>query len=310
MNNVTPPIQNKAVLVLSSHVVRGSVGNRAVAFALETLGHPTWVVPTITLPWHPGHNVAGSATRIIASDPQFSALCEELADAPWRAEIAGVISGFLANAEQASAVAKLVAKLKSENDQLIYLCDPVIGDFPNAGERVEYGGEGRLYVKEEIAAAINDQLLPLADIATPNMFELGWLNLQQSIENQSQLLAAASALVKRHDIESLLITSVPALMRSNIGSVLVRDNQAIMSEHKALPNPPNGLGDLASALFLSHCLNGLEGQKALEKTTASVFEVLARTAKSGSDELTLESNTISLSRPMAMVQMRRLVLPR
>ncbi|MGO8536034.1 pyridoxal kinase, partial [Rhizobium ruizarguesonis] len=40
-----------AVIVISSHVVRGSVGNRAAFFALETLGHPVWALPTIERPW-------------------------------------------------------------------------------------------------------------------------------------------------------------------------------------------------------------------------------------------------------------------
>ena len=31
-----------AVIVISSHVIRGSVGNRAAVFALETLGYPVW----------------------------------------------------------------------------------------------------------------------------------------------------------------------------------------------------------------------------------------------------------------------------
>ena len=52
----------RAVIVVSSHVARGSVGNRAAVFALETLGHPVWAVPTVLLPWHPGH---GPATRIV-----------------------------------------------------------------------------------------------------------------------------------------------------------------------------------------------------------------------------------------------------
>ena len=44
----------RAVIVISSHVVRGTVGNRAAVFALETLGFPVWAVPTVTLAWHPG----------------------------------------------------------------------------------------------------------------------------------------------------------------------------------------------------------------------------------------------------------------
>ena len=43
--------------------------------------------------------------------------------------------------------------------------------------------------------------------------------------------------------------------------------------------------------------------------TATVFEIVARTARRGADELTLEQDASSLSSPMAMVQMRRLMHP-
>ena len=64
-----------AVIAVSSHVVRGTVGNRAMVFALESLGHPVWSVPTVTLPWHPGH---GPATRLVPGPEQFSAFIEDL----------------------------------------------------------------------------------------------------------------------------------------------------------------------------------------------------------------------------------------
>ena len=63
----------RAVIVVSSHVVRGSVGNRAAVFALETLGFPVWAVPTVILPWHPGHS---RATRIVPPSDAFAALME------------------------------------------------------------------------------------------------------------------------------------------------------------------------------------------------------------------------------------------
>ena len=76
----------RAVIVISSHVARGSVGNRAAVFALETLGHPVWAVPTVLLPWHPGH---GPATRIVPDADQFSAFMKDLERAPWLGEVAG-----------------------------------------------------------------------------------------------------------------------------------------------------------------------------------------------------------------------------
>ncbi len=75
----------RAVIVISSHVVRGSVGNRAAVFALETLGFPVWAVPTVILPWHPGH---GRATRIVPPLDQFKAMMADLERAPWLGEVA------------------------------------------------------------------------------------------------------------------------------------------------------------------------------------------------------------------------------
>ncbi len=56
-------------------------------------------------------------------------------------------------------------------------------------------------------------------------------------------------------------------------------------------------------------MTGADEERALQLATASVYEILARTAKRGSDELTLETDAASLTSPMAMVHMRRLIHP-
>lgn len=278
-----------AVIVISSHVVRGSIGNRAAVFALERLGHPVWEVPTVILPWHPGHGPAG---RIIPDDQQFAALIADLERAPWLDEVGAVLTGFLSNSEQVKAVAGLIEKLKSRNPQVQYICDPVIGDMSG------------LYVAETTAVAIRDLLLPLADIATPNRYELGWLTGTEPTDNQELMQAALQA-----GPDTMLVTSAFALMRDSISNVLVTRTQALMAEHRIVHGPGNGMGDLSSALFLARKMSGLSDEKALQTTTAAVFEILARAAKRGADELMLEADAMSLERPMAMVQLRRLVHP-
>ena len=76
-----------------------------------------------------------------------------------------------------------------------------------------------------------------------------------------------------------------------------------------IAKPPNGLGDLTAAVFLARLLAGNTDAKALQSTTAAVYEILARTAKRGGDELQLETDARSLSQPMAMVQFRHLSHP-
>ncbi|MBX3529449.1 MAG: pyridoxal kinase PdxY [Rhizobiaceae bacterium] len=279
----------RAVIVVSSHVVRGSVGNRAAVFALETLGFPVWAVPTVLLPWHPGH---GRATRIVPPKGDFATLMKDLEGSKWLGEVAAVLSGYLGDASQAEAVASLVKAVKRKNRDAIYLCDPVMGD------------NGGLYVPEPVAARQRDLLLPLADIATPNRFELEWMT-GVKLETPQAIMEAALDVGPA----TMLVTSSPALMARHTGNLLVTASQAMMAEHRIIDKPPNGLGDLTAAVFLARTLDGQEPHKALQTTTESVFEILARTAKRGADELTLETDAQSLKHPMAMVQTRHLPHP-
>ena len=98
-------------------------------------------------------------------------------------------------------------------------------------------------------------------------------------------------------------------MAGGIGNLLVTPNEALLAEHRQIPGSPNGLGDLTAAVFLARLMAGQPDAKALQTTTAAVYEILARTAKRGGDELQLETDARSLSQPMAMVQFRHLIHP-
>lgn len=283
------PAQPGAVIVVSSHVVRGTVGNRAAVFALETLGHRVWALPTVILPWHPGH---GRSTRVTMSDAEFQLIVDDLIDAPWTGEVRGVLSGYLGSPGQAEGVARLVSALRQRNPDLFYACDPVIGDAKE------------LYVPADLAAAIRDRLLPLASLATPNRFELSWL-AGAELESNAAILDAAVDLGPPR----VLVTSAVPMMTGGTGNLYLSGRHALLAEHRLIEDAPNGSGDLLSAVFLARLLQGLPEDRALQLATASVFEVIARTAKRGADELTLEQDSSSLATPMAMVQMRRLMHP-
>lgn len=278
-----------AVIVISSHVIRGSVGNRAAVFALETLGYPVWALPTVILPWHPGH---GPSTRITVGAEDFDRLIDDLIRAPWTGEVRAVLSGYLGGAHQAEGVARLVEALRAKNPDLFYACDPVMGDT------------GGLYVPEATAIAMRDRLLPLASLATPNRYELSWL-CGAELESNAAILEAALSLGPPR----MLVTSAIPMMQGSTGNLYLSGNHALLAEHRLIDNPPNGTGDLLAALFVARLLEGLKEERALQLATASVFEIIARTGKRGADELTLERDASSLATPMAMVQMRRLLHP-
>ena len=305
------PSEPGAVLVVSSHVARGTVGLRAATLALEALGHPVWAVPTVLLPWHPGHPFRrGETARWRPDEGAFERMLDDLALAPWLPEVRAVLTGYMASPEQVHAVARLVERVRARVPDLIVACDPVIGDLGPGG--------GGLYVPEAVAAAIRDALLPLADVAAPNRFELRWLSGRDApFTTNDELRAAAKALGPARTV----VTSAFGLMRGHTGNLLVDAHGATLAEHRTVPRAPNGTGDLLSALLVHHLLAGTPGTHGmLERVSASVFEVVARSvsgtgagtgARAGADgegvgELKLEANLASLRRPFAPVQMRRL----
>jgi pyridoxine kinase len=276
---------NGAVIVISSHVARGGVGNRAMVFALERLGFEVWAVPTVLLPHHPGH---GPAERIVPDERQFAGLLEALVQGGRAGGVAGIVSGYFAHAPQARAVARIVQAVRRVRQDALYLCDPIIGDA------------GRLYVDETLAVSIRDELLPLADAATPNAFECSWLG--GAAANEPDLARLAEAL----PAPAVLVTSAPALMRGHIGNLLKTPNELRLFEHPAVVTQAKGTGDLLAALLLARRLQGHDWPKAAELAIASTFEVVAATARADAGELLLAAMQQAIAEPRAPVSMRRL----
>jgi len=177
------------VLAISSQVVFGHVGNSAAAFALRRLGVHVLPVPTIVLTSNPA--ISPHAIQRIAPD-KLDEMLGALAANGWLDRLDAVQTGYLPSAAHVAVAAKWVRRLRAEG--ALYVCDPIIGDEP-AG----------LYLPEESARAIADELLPLADVATPNRFELGWF-AGAEIADAAGALAAARAL----PAQCVLATSCPA----------------------------------------------------------------------------------------------------
>lgn len=279
-----------AVIVISSLVARGGVGLRAAGFALERLGFPVWQVPTVFLPWHTGHS---RSTRIVPPAEQFASALADLAGSPHLGEVGAVISGYLGEASQAAPIAALVAALKARRPEALYVCDPVVGD------------EGGLYVPDETAAAIRDVLLPIADAATPNRFELAWAS-GHAVDTPAAALAAARMLPP----PTVMVTSAPALMRGSTALLLATPQETLVAEHPVFPEAPSGTGDLAAALLTAQLVSGVPPETALRRVAATLFELVSRSSKAGADELVLPIEQDSLVRPMAHVAMRRMATVR
>jgi pyridoxine kinase len=174
-------IPNRPPLVISiqSQVVHGHVGNSAAVFPMQAAGLEVAAIPTVVFSNTPDYPTLRGA----AMPPQIFAdllLGAEERDLPQRASY--LVTGYIGSVEVARLAADFVRRAKRDNPELIYVCDPVLGDH----------GPG-LYVPAEIAAVMQDELLPLADLATPNSFELAHLS-GRAIATADDLRQAADSL--------------------------------------------------------------------------------------------------------------------
>lgn len=252
------------VLAISSQVIRGHIGLCAVAPALQRLGHEVWPVPTVILSNHLGHpHAAGQRIEAGTLDQLLAALDHN----GWLGEIDAVLTGYLPSADHTAVAAELIRRLKSERP-VVYLCDPVLGDDPNG-----------LYIDPDAASAIRDQLVRLADIITPNRFELEWLS-GRSLVTVESLKEAAHALSGG----TVVVTSA-ARRGDMLDNLLVTASGTSRTTVTWRPDVPHGTGDFFSGLFIGHLLNGLPETEALARSAASVEAAIE--ASAGHNELTL-----------------------
>jgi pyridoxine kinase len=253
------------VLALSSHVAFGSVGLAAIVPALQALGHEVVALPTVVLSNHPGYpRFAGEATP----PEQLAEMLDALEANGVFAGTDAVLTGYLPSTEHVGVARSAAARIRGANAKTLFLCDPVFGDDPDG-----------LYLTEAIVVAIRGELFPLADIATPNRFELAWL-AEMPVDGPTAVGEAARAL----GLPTVLATSVPAA-DGRLANVLASSIGAAACYVEQRKHAPHGTGDLLAALYLGHLLNGMAPAAALGAAVAGVEASLA--AAEARDELPL-----------------------
>lgn len=274
-------------LILSSHVATSRVGGMAQAIALTQLGIAPILVPTVLFGRHPGLGPPGGG----AVDPAlFRGMLEGVAARGLGAQVRLVITGYFAHADQVLAAAEALDAWP-EGTRPLVLVDPVLGD----------AGKG-LYVRPEVAQAVAAQLLPRADLITPNLWELGHL-ADASVEGEAAAVAAAEALRLRLPGRRVVVTSSPAA--AGRASVLdVSDRGVWRFSHGRVSQAPNGVGDLFAALLggaLVDPVAPVSGETAVRRAVAGVADALDAAVARGLGDLELVGGSVDLRAPIAPV---------
>jgi pyridoxine kinase len=264
------------ILSIQSEVVFGHVGQGAARLALQRLGHEVWALPTVILSSHAGYpKVEGE----VVSPELLRRLLGGLDANGWLQGCHGVLSGYLGSAAQAEVVGDAVRKVKAANPGALYCLDPVFGD------------DGRAYAKTGVAEAMARTLLPLADIVTPNAFELSSLT-SVTIRDVCDARVAARRLAR----PLVVATSVPA-GPDRLGVLAAGTEGAWFASTPRLANAPHGAGDLFAALFLGWRLEGCDVPAALGRATSSVFQILDRSVAAHAHEMILVAEQEALQKP-------------
>lgn len=256
------------ILAISSYVANGHVGLSAIVPALQALGHEVIAVPSVVLACHYGHAHVG---EIAVDTGGLSGMLNALRANGALHEIDAILTGYLPRASAVARIAEELGRIADQCPDALYLCDPVLGDDPKG-----------LYVGEDVAVAMRDRLVPLADVVTPNRFELSWLT-QTDVRNAEEADHAAEAT----GAELVAITSVPA-GNGFIANVTSDGDDALMCVAPRLERVPHGTGDLFAALLLGHLLAGHEHGQAMALASAGVQIVIGESV--GSSELRLVSS--------------------
>jgi len=242
------------ILAISSHVARGAVGLAATVPALQSLGHEVWALPSVILASRPG---LGQLVRYALPAVDLAALLAGLeGDGCW-AELDAVFTGYFPSPQSVAVAAAAIGRVRQAKPGVSVCVDPILGD------------EGRLYVSADTAAAIRDELLPLATLATPNLFELSWLAGGGAMSGDEVPAAA-----RRLAVATVAVTSAE-LTAKQIATVLLTPSGVTRRTSPRRAAIPNGAGDLFAGLLLGRLLNGEPAEDALASSLGALDVVLA-----------------------------------
>jgi pyridoxine kinase len=279
------------VLSIQSSVVYGRVGNRAAVPVLERLGHDVWPVDTVAFSNHPAH---GTFRGRVVPAAELAELLEGLAARGVLDRCDAVLSGYLGDPATAAVVADAVGRVRAANPDALYCCDPVIGEV----------GRG-VYVRAGISEAFHDCLVPLADLVTPNPFELELLTGTPPTTIESAH-AAARTLVHRGPRLVVATGLRPPETPRELAVLAVTQDQAWVIRHPRRRVRVWGTGDAFAALFLGAYLGRRDVHVALEHAVAAMDDVLAVAETQDADELPLVAVQEALGRPRARLAAERL----
>jgi pyridoxine kinase len=293
------------VLILSSSVAASRVGGSVAPFALGPRAIDPVLVPTVSYGRHPGWGAPGGAPTPLR---QMRSMIEAVEAQGLFPMVDVVLTGYFASPAQVRLAATTIAYLRAAArpagaaadgeagaarrglaSRPLVAVDPVMGDFPRGA-----------YVAPETAAAIAEELVPSADLVTPNLWELLRLSGREPDAAARALDPAAVAALAAGRGGDWLVSSVRdgASGSRRIGAVLATPDGAWYAGAGETPPPtPQGAGDLLALVFIGARLCGAAPPRALAEAVGATRAVIAAASAWRAPELPLAACWRLLAEP-------------
>jgi pyridoxine kinase len=260
------------VISIQSQVVHGHVGNSAAVHAMQAEGVNVAAVPTTLLSNHPRYPTVRG--RVLEAE-LVADLLKGIEERDLVDEAAVIVTGYLGSPGNALVVADFVECALLRNRELVYLCDPVIGD------------DGRIYVADGILDVVRQRLLPAAHLITPNQFELELLS-GITIADAEALRAATAVIAGQGRIDVVATgCALGDTPNGQVETILCADGQLSRFATLRLPIRPYGTGDLLTGLIAAHLAKGTSTETAVRLAVETIFAVLIRTQGADATEMRL-----------------------
>ncbi|XVX21554.1 pyridoxal kinase PdxY [Actinomycetota bacterium] len=279
------------IISIQSAVAYGHVGNSAAVFPMQRLGVEVWPVYTVNFSNHTGY---GEWRGPVLPADDVRAVIQGIEDRGAFPSVDAVLSGYQGGEEIGDVIIDAVARVKAANPKAVYACDPVMGNAKSG-----------CFVHPAIPVLLRERVVPMADIITPNQFELGFLTHTEPQSLEGTLESADKA--REMGPSTVLVTSVlrPDRPTDTIEMLAVHGDDAFIVQTPQLPIKCNGSGDVTAALFTTHLLETGQADVALARTVSSVYALLKRTMDSGQRELQLVQSQEEIAHPAMEFEVRK-----
>ncbi|MBV94824.1 Pyridoxal kinase, partial [Eschrichtius robustus] len=214
------------VLSIQSHVICGYVGNQETTLLLQVLGFKIDIVNSVQFSNHTGYlHWNGQALNSDELHELYDGL--ELNNMN---KYDYVLTGYMQDKFFLAMVVDTRKELKQQNSSLLVVYIPVMGD--------RWNREGSIYLPEDLLLVYREEVMPVADIITPNQFEAELLSWRK-IHSQEEDLASIHMEMCKVDTVFIgtgdLFTAVLlAWMHKHLNSLKVACENTVLAMHHVL----------------------------------------------------------------------------